>query len=42
MGNLVLDPLAIGALGGFGALVLISLGITIWFIRQAMKKPGEL
>ena len=42
MGKLTVDPLAIAALAGFGALVAIVLGITIWFIRQSTKKPGEL
>lgn len=42
MGNLVIDPLAIAALVGFGSLVLIVVGISVWFVRQAGKKPGEL
>ncbi len=42
MGKLTVDPLAIAALAGFGTLVAIVLGITIWFIRQSTKKPGEL
>ena len=42
MGNLTVDPLAIAALVGFGSLVLICVGITVWFVRQSMKKPGEL
>ena len=37
MGKLTVDPLAIAALTGFGALVAIVLGITIWFIRQSTK-----
>lgn len=42
MGNLTVDPLAIAALVGFGALMLIGVGITVWIIRQSAKKPGEL
>lgn len=42
MGKLTVDPLAIAALAGFGSLVAIVLGITIWFIRQSTKEPGEL
>ena len=41
MGNLIIDPLAIAALVGFGLLILISLGITLWLIRKAGKAPGE-
>lgn len=41
MGNLVFDPLAIAALVGFGFLLLISIGITVWLWRKAGKAPGE-
>ena len=41
MGNLTVDPLAIAALVGFGSLLLISGGITLWLIKQAGKAPGE-
>ena len=41
MGNLTIDPLAIAALVGFGALVVVVLAITVWVVRQAMKSPGE-
>lgn len=41
MGNLIFDPLAIAALVGFGFLLLISIGITVWLIRKAGKAPGE-
>lgn len=41
MGNLYVDPLAIAALVGFGSLLLISVGITVWLIKQAGKAPGE-
>jgi hypothetical protein len=41
MGNLIIDPLAIAALVGFGVLILISLGIMVWLIRKAGKAPGE-
>ena len=42
MGNLIVDPLAIAALVGFGTLLLITGGITVWLIRKASKGPGEL
>ncbi|MEE2877394.1 MAG: hypothetical protein VX593_00190 [Pseudomonadota bacterium] len=42
IGKLSIDALAVGALAGFGALVLITLGLVFWFIRQSGKKPGEL
>ena len=42
MGNLVFDPLAIAALVGFGTLIAISVGLTVWLIRKAGKGPGEL
>ena len=42
MGKLVFDPLAIAALCGFGALIAITVGITVWVIRQSTKKRGEL
>ena len=41
MGNLVIDPLAIAALVGFGCLLLISAGLIIWVWRQAGKAAGE-
>jgi len=41
MSNLTVDPLAIAALAGFGTLLLVMAGITIWILRQAGKKPGE-
>ena len=41
MGNLIVDPLAIAALVGFGVLLLITIGITVWLIRKAGKAPGE-
>ena len=40
MGNLSVDPLAIAALAGFGVLLLIGIGMTVWFVRQAYKKPA--
>ena len=42
MDKLSVDPLAIAALVGFGSLVLIGVGLTVWIIRQSAKKPGEL
>ncbi|HPE49234.1 MAG TPA: hypothetical protein PLR76_12585 [Hyphomonas sp.] len=39
MGNLHFDPLAIGALVGFGSLVLIMAGITVWIVRKAFSAP---
>lgn len=36
MGKLSVDALAIGGLVGFGALVLIMVGITTWIVRKAM------
>ncbi|MEZ5997080.1 MAG: hypothetical protein R3B98_00095 [Hyphomonas sp.] len=36
MGNLHFDALAIGALVGFGSLILIMVGITAWVVRKAM------
>ncbi|WP_255563913.1 hypothetical protein [Hyphomonas sediminis] len=41
IGPLTIDPLAVGALVGFGALVLVMSGITIWLLRQMAKRPGE-
>ncbi len=41
MSNLTVDPLAIAALAGFGVLVLMTLGITVWFVRQAGKSAGD-
>lgn len=42
MGNLHVDPLAIAALVGFGTLILIGGGLTVWLIKKAGKAPGEL
>ena len=39
MGGLTVDALAIGGLVGFGALVLIMVGITAWIVRKAMTPP---
>jgi len=39
MGKLTVDPLAIAALIGFGSLLLISIGITVWIWRKAMSAP---
>lgn len=41
MGNLIVDPLAIAALVGFGSLLLITIGITVWLIRQSGKAAGD-
>ena len=41
MGNLIVDPLAIGALVGFASLLVISIGIFAWLIVKAGKAPGE-
>lgn len=41
MANMTFDTLALTALGGFAVLALMTIGITVWFIRQASKKPGE-
>jgi len=41
MGNLTVDPLAIAALVGFGTLLLVMAGITVWLLRQSGKRPGE-
>lgn len=41
MGNLIIDPLAIAALVGFGSLILISVGIFAWLWRKAGKAAGE-
>lgn len=42
MGNLVVDPLAIAALVGFGTLIMVGVGLTVWLIRKAGKAEGEL
>ena len=39
MGKLTVDALAIGGLVGFGSLVLIMVGITVWIVRKAMTAP---
>ena len=36
MTDLTYDPLAIAALVGFGALLLICAGIAVWVARKAM------
>ncbi|MEM9054040.1 MAG: hypothetical protein AAGB16_01835 [Pseudomonadota bacterium] len=41
MGNLSVDPLAIAALVGFGSLLAISIGITVWMYKKAGKSAGE-
>jgi hypothetical protein len=41
IGNLMIDPLAVAALAGFGALVLVMTGITVWLLRQMGKAAGE-
>lgn len=41
LSRLTVDPLAYAALGGFGLLVLIMLGIIVWFSVKATKKPGQ-
>lgn len=42
IGKLTIDPLAIGALVGFGSLLLIMFGLAIFIWMKAGKKPGEL
>jgi hypothetical protein len=42
MGNLHVDPLAIAALVGFGSLIMIGVGLTVWLVRMAGKAPGDL
>ncbi|WP_291200037.1 hypothetical protein [Hyphomonas sp.] len=41
MGSLTIDPLAIAALVGFGTLLVVVSGITIWLVVQATKSAGE-
>ncbi|MCA8900967.1 MAG: hypothetical protein KDA53_06910 [Hyphomonas sp.] len=41
MGNLHFDALAIGALVGFGSLLVIMAGITIWVVRKAYSTPSS-
>ncbi|MFN7164599.1 MAG: hypothetical protein ACK4P2_07240 [Hyphomonas sp.] len=41
MANLSVDPLAIAALAGFGVLLLMMAGITVWIVRQSGKSSGE-
>ena len=37
-----LDPLAIGALVGFAILIMICIGITVWFVNKIMKaEPAD-
>ena len=38
---MILDPLAIAALIGFGFLLLISIGLILWVWRQSGKSAGE-
>lgn len=37
--HLTVDALAIGGLVGFGSLLLIMAGITIWVVRKAFTTP---
>ncbi|HPF23396.1 MAG TPA: hypothetical protein PK417_07955 [Hyphomonas sp.] len=37
--HLTVDALAIGGLVGFGALLLIMTGITVWVVRKAFSAP---
>ena len=37
--HLTVDALAIGALFGFGALLLIMTGITVWIVHKALTAP---
>jgi len=41
MGNLSVDPLAIAALVGFGTLIGICVGISIWVYKKSGKPAGE-
>lgn len=41
MGNLTIDSLAIAALAGFGSLLIVMVGITLWLVRQSGKSSGE-
>lgn len=41
MQNLTVDPLAIAGLVGFGTLILVIAGITVWIARQSGKSSGE-
>lgn len=44
MGNLVVDPLAIAALVGFGILILMMVGLAIWVVilsRLPASKPAD-
>jgi hypothetical protein len=41
MTNLTVDTLAIAALVGFGSLLVVTAGITIWLLRQMGKSAGE-
>ena len=38
---MIIDPLAIAALIGFGILLLISFGLIAWVWKQSGKAPGE-
>ena len=42
IGNLTIDPLAVGALVGFGSLLVIMFILIIWIWRKAGKGPGEV
>ncbi len=39
--QLTVDPLAIAGAVGFGTLILVMAGITIWVLRQSGKSSGE-
>ena len=39
--GLTIDSLAVAALVGFGSLLLVMGGITIWLLRQMGKSAGE-
>jgi len=41
MGSLTVDALAIAALVGFGTLMVVVAGITIWLVVKATKSAGE-
>lgn len=42
IGNLTIDPLAVGALAGFGSLLVIMIILIVWIWRKAGKGPGEV
>ncbi len=41
IGSLTFDPLAIAGLVGFGSLLMVMTGITVWILRQSRKSAGE-